>query len=423
MLIAEIPFRHCAKTGIFFLLLFATVAVRAQRDWQPAAVILTDGTRLTGHINDRNWNGEIRQIAFRPDGAVKPVTYTPQDLSFFELAGIHYRSLEVEVDGAPANDTDLQADFDYPRLSKRAIVRTVLDGPVSLLLYVGPQQRRHYFLSDTTGAELTYLEYRPRLVTLGEKRVLQHGGDFRKTLNAMLSPECPQLIQDIVSVAYTEQDLVRLLELYYACSGIAAPDQRPSRQPRLSLEAMGELQSVSFSDIYYTWNQTMSDEREWYTAVGLRLRLTPPLFNYRSSLFVGGAVDKMTISGADVTKREINGFVQHYRVPERGYRVDAGAGYQIYQGTFRLGLTASYEWGVGRKTSYEVENFVDGQSTFLFPINTYDGGANIAFTAGVTGGYGPVSFSLVNSWGKRQSPRLNLFSFQRIGVSLAYTII
>lgn len=412
-----------ASTGLLLLLLLAPGGAFAQRDWQPAAVTLADGTRLTGEINDRNWNGEIRDIAFRSDGAAKPVTYAPEDLQSFSLGDTKYRSLSVEVDGAPANDADLQADFDYPRLSRRAIVRTVLEGPVSLLLYVGPQQRRHYFLSDTTGAELTYLEYQPRLVTVGDKKILRRGGAYRKTLDAWLSPDCPQLTQEIVNVSYAEHELLELLQLYYACSGLSTPEQRPSRQPRLSLEVAGQVQRVGFSDIYYTWNQKMSEDRDWYTAAGLRVRLTPPLFNYRSSLFVGAGIDRLTLNGVDDTRRDVNGFVQHYRVSERGYRLEGGFGYQLYRGTFHLGVTGSYEWGIGRKTNYEVENYIDGQSSFRYPVAVFDGGVNVGFSGGITGGYGPVSLSVINTWGKRQSPRQDLYTFSRIGLMLAYTII
>ena len=88
------PFSFFTGALVLFALLM-TANVNAQRNWQPGSVTLSDGTQLTGEINDPGWSGEIPEIAFRQEASQKVVRYGTHKISSFRIGRTQYLSTRL----------------------------------------------------------------------------------------------------------------------------------------------------------------------------------------------------------------------------------------------------------------------------------------------------------------------------------------
>ena len=402
---------------LFALLL--TTSVNAQRNWQPGSVTLSDGTQLTGEINDPGWSGEIPEIAFRQEASQRVLRYGPDKISSFRIGSTQYISRLVSVDGAPGRVNDLKAEVNYPEIKKEAFLKVLLRGTVSLYVYAGAEQRNHYFIQGPEDPDIVYLPYQPRVATVNGAHQLRVGGSYRSKLGERLSTACPSLGEEIGRVKYSERDLRDLLQTYYSCTR-EEPDYRQEvERGKLGVGIVAGVGTVKLTEVGQAIDEALVAASSVSPSVGLSVRYALPILNQRLSLHLTGLRTSYTVKAADERRLDINGSSTHFVLNATGYFAQLGAGYNLYNGPVKLGLQASYQFGIGWKDDYDQEFRVDGETSVVWPTRTLDG-ANVALGLGLTAEYRNLQLAVVGSAGQRQRPKQYLYEYKNLGVLLTY---
>lgn len=413
---------HLASGLLFGLLMFST-ALFGQVNWQPATLILADGTERSGEVADRGWTGEIQSISFREAPSKVATEYSPEDLQSFSLGDATFFSREVEVDGAPGREDQLKANVDYPSTRTRGFLQMLIGGPMSLYVYAGPDQRKHYFIQSPIDDNPIYLPYRPRLTGPETAPRFRASAEFRKVLAVRLTGDCENLTESIGQARYRQEDFTSIVNKYYACTE-TSPDYRvsvPKTRFHLGVTAGLAYTGIWTSDILY--DNVLDGSTGFLTSYGIRAKIMPPIRNYRTSIVLGLVRDEYTTAATDAENLEINGSSADHEIKAVGYQAQLGLGYTVYQGSVSLGLRGSFDYGFGRKDTYDRETFVDGESTFVYPTKAIDGGHTFSLGGGITATYRRLEAAVMAQFGKRQAPERSLYRTRGVGLTLSYYLL
>lgn len=242
------------------LLLFALLpfALSAQKGWLPGTVELSNGTRLTGTIQDLSWQDNIKSVTFRPEGTLSETRYTVEEMKSFQTQNRYFQVAEITINNSPRETANLRTRNELTQETVRAALQRLAEGPLSLFEYTAPRGDVHYFVADESGV-LTYLSYEVFLKSDPDGRQSsQESKEYIFQLNELLSKSCPSLLNSVSSLKYQRLSMVRLFRDYYDCIGFTSSEIYEKGKPSLAGGISAGLNFVSpYAEIFGDYPQTL----------------------------------------------------------------------------------------------------------------------------------------------------------------------
>jgi opacity protein-like surface antigen len=236
------------KTTCLALLLSCLFTVSySQALWKKGEVVLKDGTRLSGTIDDREWVISPKEIEFKEEGKAA-TKYTPQDLLEFSTERpVKYKSLKVSYDG----DTQVLSNLPALRepsevMTAQVFLEVVIDSKFSLLFMEDKNGRKHFFLQEDNNVnELVDRWY-------GDKSNASHYERFKQQL-ILVTNDCPELQTQARKLKYMNSNLANFFKELNKCKGAevtlvwAGPTTTIKKRPVFGVSAQLIFSNINFA--------------------------------------------------------------------------------------------------------------------------------------------------------------------------------
>ncbi|MFK8161180.1 MAG: hypothetical protein AB8H12_01845 [Lewinella sp.] len=200
-----------------FLSLFLTTFIEAQSNWQPATIVLTDGTERAGEIDDRRWNYDFDEVRFRNSLKEGTERISIAEMSSFKVNGRRYETADVRINASPRDPRHLLKQEERIEDQRSVALLILVEGSVSLFEYGDERGNAHFFIRRT-GQTLEYLDYGRYLVTSDNDGRMSYNetSPYRARLISALS-SCDRIRNDILQTRYRREALMDIFERYYNC--------------------------------------------------------------------------------------------------------------------------------------------------------------------------------------------------------------
>lgn len=200
---------------VLFILLFlagASANVFAQKNFVPGTIVLTDGSKVNGAINDQYWRHTPSSIEFKSANGNIAV-YQPVQLLEFQINGKNiYKSRFVQFDSTSHKDGEITRKMQPSYKIKQVFLKVLVSANTSLLVLETPY-RNHFFIDQNNKPE--ELVNHKFSVVYQQREIIQDNKIYIEQLRTKLK-DCSSIkITD--KLAYTEKALTDLIVKYNAC--------------------------------------------------------------------------------------------------------------------------------------------------------------------------------------------------------------
>ncbi|MBS1664473.1 MAG: hypothetical protein JST68_25735 [Bacteroidetes bacterium] len=135
------------KLSLLFLSVIVSFSLSAQRNLQTGYVVLRSSDTLRGQIDYREWGINPGHIVFQPDKGGEPITYGPEELGAFFVAGDLYEGHQVTI--YPYSENPVVAaseDFSTKPYQRTIFLRQLESGKMRLYEYKDSTATIYYFV-------------------------------------------------------------------------------------------------------------------------------------------------------------------------------------------------------------------------------------------------------------------------------------
>jgi hypothetical protein len=220
-----------------------------QKKFLEGFIVNNSNDTVKGLIEHQNWAQNPETIQFRNASGSGDVTYSPSDIRSFKVANETYVSGVVTI--------DISKDMDYSNKPENVVDTTFLlvlvNGEKSLYYLKSKMLKDYFFIKKDNRFETLFnKEYLTRIDgAIYNKKIESYKGQLNYYLQ-----DCPKIMKNIKEVIYSRNNLIRLFEKYYACTGEKPLYQKELR--KLSTE-FGVLAGMSLTDLEFTTESEIYD--------------------------------------------------------------------------------------------------------------------------------------------------------------------
>ena len=263
-------------TAILLTLLLSNIS-KAQENYIPGVITLSNGTEINGFIDYRNWSRNPDKILAKREFTSEPEEFLPQDISGFSVGEDRYVSALVdrEVSSLITRKLDFSSEPDLVRETLFLLV--LIEGDKSLYKYLDDTDRYNYYIE--TDGEIELLIYK--------KYLDDSGGDKREGVNTKYIGQliyylrdCNDISSKSATMRYNERTLRKLYDHYYDCVN-AEPEYIKSVEKikhTIGIVGGAVVSSIRFksSDEYFTYLSEGVANKPLGATFGINLRSTFP---------------------------------------------------------------------------------------------------------------------------------------------------
>ena len=139
--------KHSPNLTFFWIFLFISSPLFAQKNFQPGYVVLRNSDTLRGQIDYREWGINPRRIVFETQNGGQGVTYSVEDISGFGVAGDSYERYTVKLYPYSMEPiVVVNENFSNKPYDKTVFLRLITKGELNLFLYKDSTSTEYYFL-------------------------------------------------------------------------------------------------------------------------------------------------------------------------------------------------------------------------------------------------------------------------------------
>lgn len=261
--------------NLSFLFIFFPLIVIAQKNYKEGFIINSNGEKVAGHIDYKNWNKAPLSIAFKENDKGEMVLTPDKINSFYVNLGDReeiYESLMVSYDST----SDKFGEMDYSAAAKnkteRVFLYLLVQGEASLYSYVDVNGREHFFLKDKLGIEeLLFRKY--YVINEGIKTVAKNERYKRQLMK--LAVLCSSLEKDINLTRYSSKSLIALINKYNLCVNSGASANYTVKKESSKMQ-IGLLTGITQTKVRFEGNEFQHSKK---------LNLSPSN-NFTAGIFV-----------------------------------------------------------------------------------------------------------------------------------------
>lgn len=223
----------------------------SQKNFQPATVITSNGDRLSGEIDYRNWKENPAFVLFRKDKSSTPVKYGVDDLQSFEVDGDRYKRAVIELYEREDDLSKLSYGDTMIGQPKTVFLLTIVSGPKSLYVYT--DNVNHFYIPD--GDHYQFLAYKKfkfrREVLVADANYQVMSGSYIGTNKGYLN-QLRQYLADCESLnlgdnlKYEVNTLRNVYKVYYSCRGNNPDFIKKEEREKLEIGLLAGASSTKF---------------------------------------------------------------------------------------------------------------------------------------------------------------------------------
>lgn len=201
-------------TLLYLLLVLPSIAF-SQATFRNGFIILKNGDKLEGQVNDLEWSVGPKEVEFRKEG--QPVKkFTVNDvISFSTDRPAMYESHSIQYDGDDQSIRNLPFAKEANELKKdKLFLKVIVNSSVGLLHFQEANGRNHFFIRhDTTVTELLKRNYQSNAANS-----LATNQKYKQQL-ILITNDCQAVQSRIKNLNYIESDLYNVFVKINECKG------------------------------------------------------------------------------------------------------------------------------------------------------------------------------------------------------------
>lgn len=245
----------------FLLLLFVLFAGKtsfAQKNLQPGTIVTSTYDTVKGFIDYRNWEKNPVKVDFYRTLNDDASAYSPKDIRSFTASGETYISAIVTIDQSPYRTEDLKEGMIFNYVTDTVFLLDLISGEKNLYYLMDINGKSHFFITNNSDVELLLFKRFFKRADDGNLTVAQNK-KFVGQLNIYLQ-DCSKIQSQLAELKYEKNDLVKLFQYYYACTGEKmASENKTVRKPN----EFGIIAGVSFSKLTFFNGMDYFSEAEY----------------------------------------------------------------------------------------------------------------------------------------------------------------
>lgn len=268
------------KLLLFLCYLFFTFNSFAQKNYIQGSIISLKGDTTNGFVNYRNWRENPTSIQFKKDVGAEITTYTPKDISAFEVSLANgketYKAAKVTIESSSDIIDRMDRTPEFNNREDDLFLLLIYKG--SYNLYSFEDQKLHFFIEYNNQID----ELQSKNYLIEAKNTVTSNNQYKNQLSDLLKT-CTQItITEINNLKYRGNELVKLLKKYDECNGLKSEEIATPENIKVGF---GMIVATDFSNL-----SVKSDRQNFKTnsagnfAVGFSFALKLPR-NNRSSSF------------------------------------------------------------------------------------------------------------------------------------------
>src|SRR5687767_4370592 len=147
------------KLFLSLSILFACIISFAQKNYQPATIVMINGETHTSEIHYKNWKENPSTILFRSNELAEPKSYGVNDLQSFSVADDKYKRAVIQIFERKDNINHLAYGDSVELRTDTVFLLTIVSGPKSLYQYTNNVE--NFFIPKDDGYEfLMFKKYK-----------------------------------------------------------------------------------------------------------------------------------------------------------------------------------------------------------------------------------------------------------------------
>ncbi len=198
------------------IILLLTINTIGQSNFIDAEVILIDGTKLKGLINDKGWYKSPKFIEFKESNESETQKYKPSEVKSFKISESYFLSVDREIVKTymKVNKSIIIPSPEY--IKRHIFYKVLIEGRISLYHYRDENSRDHFFIKKGNAEviELIYYQY----FTTNEygKEILMNNKKYTVQLKYLFK-DCSEMKNKSTNVSYTLKNISKLIMSYNNC--------------------------------------------------------------------------------------------------------------------------------------------------------------------------------------------------------------
>ena len=214
-------------TLILLLFAFSLIAT-AQINFLPATVLTTNGEKMEGFIDYRNWDKNPREIDFKKTETSETIHFHPKDINYFKVADEIYFGATVQIEKSQENklnqNTSYNVHFNEPDFilkTDTVFLQSIILGKKSLYYLKDQNSKKHFYVFHNGGfLLLLYKTYvvnpmnTNNLSTDIRSSIIRSNEKFKGQILVYLD-NCKTIKNDIDNLKYDLAELKNVFEKYY----------------------------------------------------------------------------------------------------------------------------------------------------------------------------------------------------------------
>lgn len=230
------------KNGLLLIGILTSQLAYSQKNYIPGYVIKKNTDTLFGFVDYRNWGISPKQIMFKTNIEDNPISFTPSDITEFNVEGEKYVSGIVNVEVSPIQTRDLNDNPHLKIIVDTAFLQTIFSGDKSLLYYKRSNTREYFYIKQDTGFDL--LIFKRYFKKRGNRRVVVENKRYLGLLTLYFN-DCETIKSKLKNTKYTKNSLIKLFQYYYKCSSSNISFQKEIEKKHIESGLMAGISSTS----------------------------------------------------------------------------------------------------------------------------------------------------------------------------------
>lgn len=259
-------------------------SMKAQENYLPSLVVVSEGDTLNGYIDYKNWEKNPTFISFKKSLSGSQKIYNPKEILEFRVKDEIYISAIVETELTSSKISEIENATKLKLKIDTAFLQTIFSSNKSLYYNNNKLGVDNFYIEQDGKFELLiYKKYRK---TQSDKRVV---GENKKYIGQLLLyfNDCKSIQSKINSSRYTLKSLKDLFESYYKCTSAETSFEKKSEGFLFEAGVLGgaTISTLDFNSSQYFKHITIPDYAPSIkVSAGLFFETTLPRNNRKFSI-------------------------------------------------------------------------------------------------------------------------------------------
>lgn len=279
------------KFNLLLLILFWSISIMAQENYQPGYIINNQTDTIHGYINYQNWGKNPLNINFKSEVTEPFKILSSKEIRGFGVNDEIYESANIQNDISITRTTMIPSDGNLQLDTINGFIEILINGPKVLGTYKNSLGKKSYYIKRDSIFEL--LIYKQYVTTQVDEQKIEHSvmTENKRYLNQLSTyfTDCPGIEFYLKKTSYNQTDLENIFETYFNLTHTTHTYKKKREKTTVVFGILGgiTLSTVKFTnddDLFAYLTQTEFNRSDNFVA-GITLDLIFPRGNKKWSIY------------------------------------------------------------------------------------------------------------------------------------------